>query len=181
MTDDYPLFSGDIQMATLLVPCDGTHNTLLAVRHVIDMFRRDDRLMVHLLNVQPPFSAYVARHISRGVRADFHRERAHEALAEARQLLDAACVPYRVYTEVGDKAHCIANAARRLLCNRIVIGTTRKSALVRAVENSLTNRLLEHCTVPVEVITGAPAGALKRVGIPAGVGAGMALLWVGGS
>jgi hypothetical protein len=41
--------------------------------------------------------------------------------------------------------------------------------------------LLEHCTVPVEVITGAPAGALKRVGIPAGVGAGMALLWVGGS
>jgi len=28
---------------------------------------------------------------------------------------------------------------------------------------------------------GAPACALERVGIPAGVGAAMALLWVGGS
>jgi len=168
-------------MATLLLPCDGSSSALLAVRHAVDAFRRGDVLMVHLLNVQPPFSAYVARHVSRELRADFHRERADEALAEARQLLDTAGVPYRVHAEVGDRARCIADAARRLRCDRIVVGTARKSALVRAVENSLTSQLLERCAVPVEVIGGAPAGALERVGIPAGVGAGMALLWVGGS
>lgn len=164
-------------MATLLLPCDGSSSALLAVRHAVDAFRRGDVLMVHLLNVQPPFSAYVARHVSRELRADFHRERADEALVEARQLLDGANVPYRVHAEVGDKARCIADAARRLRCDRIVVGTARK----RAVEDSLTSQLLERCAVPVEVIGGAPAGALERVGIPAGVGAGMALLWVGGS
>jgi nucleotide-binding universal stress UspA family protein len=168
-------------MATLLLPCDGTSNALLAVRHAVDAFCRGDVLMVHMLNVQPPFSAYVARHVSRELRADFHRERADEALAEARLLLEAAGVPHHVHTEVGDKARCIADAARRLQCDRIVIGTARKSALVRVVENSLTGRLLERCSVPVEVIGGTPAGALERVGIPAGVGAGVALLWVGGS
>ncbi len=167
-------------MTTLLLPCDGTPNALLAVRYVINAYRRGDTLMVHLLNVQPPFSAYVARHVSREARADFYRERAGEALAKARQLLDASGVPYQVHAEVGDKARSIAAAARHLHCNRIVIGTSRRSALVRAIQNSLTNRLLEHGQVPVEVIAGAPAGVLERVGIPAGVGAGMALLWVGG-
>lgn len=171
----------EIHMATLLLPCDGTPNALLALRHAVDAFRRGDVLMIHLLNVQPPFSTYVARHVGRELCADFHRERADAALAEARQLLDDAGVPYRVHSEIGDKARCIADAARRLHCDRIVIGTARKSALVRAVGNSLTNQLLERSRVPVEVVCGAPAGALERVGIPAGVGAGMAWLLVGGT
>jgi nucleotide-binding universal stress UspA family protein len=168
-------------MTTLLLPCNGSPNALLAVQHAVDAFRRGDLQMVHLLNVQPPFSAYVARHIGREQREDFHRERADEALAEARQMLEAADVPHCVHTEVGDKARCIAEAARRLRCDRIVVGVARKSAVVRAVQNSLTAQLLERSSVPVEVIGGAPAGALERVAIPAGVGAGMAWLWVGGS
>ena len=118
-------------MATLLLPCDGTSNALLAVRHAVDAFRRGDVLMVHLLNVQPPFSAYVARHVSRELRADFHRERADEALAEARQLLDGAEVPYHVHAEVGDKARCITDAARRLRCDRIVVGSDQQDAAER--------------------------------------------------
>jgi nucleotide-binding universal stress UspA family protein len=166
-------------MNTLLLPCDGSSNALLAVRHAVDAFRRGDVRRVHLLNVQPPFSANVARHVSRDLRADYHRESADDALAEALQLLGAAGVPHHVHKEVGDKARCIADAARRLQCDRIVIGTARKSAFVRALGNSLTGQLLERSAVPVEVIGGAPAGALERIGLPAGVGAGMALLWVG--
>jgi nucleotide-binding universal stress UspA family protein len=167
-------------MTTLLLPCDGSPQALLAVRHAIQAFRRGDAHMVHLLNVQPPFSAHIARHVSREAREDFHRERADEALAEARRLLEEAGVAHRVHAEVGDKVRRIADAARRLRCDRIVIGTSRKSALVRAVEDSLTSGLIEHCPVPVEVIGGAPAGVIERVGIPAGVGAGLALLWVSG-
>ncbi|MBY4897028.1 universal stress protein [Cupriavidus sp. AU9028] len=164
-------------MATLLLPCDGSPSALLAVRHAIDEFHRGEAQRVHLLNVQPPFSHYVARHVGRQLRADFQRERADEELAEARRLLDGADVLYFVHREVGDKAHCIVELARRLHCDRVVIGTARKSALVRAVEHSLTNQLLDCCPVPVEVVAGAPAGMIERIGIPAGVGAGMALLW----
>lgn len=164
-------------MATILLPCDGSQSALLAVRHAIDEFRRDAGLHVHLLNVQPPFSAYVARHVSRELRADFHRERADEALAPARRLLDEAGVPHDVHTEVGRRLDRIADAARRLRCDRIVVGTTRKSPLVRAVENSLTSRLIERARVPVEVIVGAQAPLLERVGVPVAVGTGLALLW----
>ncbi|USE77418.1 universal stress protein [Cupriavidus gilardii] len=168
-------------MATLLLPCDGSPSALLAVRHAIDEFHRGDARRVHLLNVQPPFSAYVARHVCRELRAQFQRERADAELAEARQLLDAAGVPCFTHREVGDTAQCIAESARRLHCDRVLIGTTRKGALVRAIEHSLTNRLLDCCTVPVEVVAGAPAGMIERIGIPAGVGAGVALVWASAS
>jgi K+-sensing histidine kinase KdpD len=69
--------------------------------------------------------------------------------------------------------------ASQLQCHLIVIGTSRKSSLLRALENSLTTRLIEHSHVPVEVIAGAPASAVERVGVPAGIGAGLALLWMG--
>ena len=170
-----------MQMTTLLLPCDGTPNALLAVRHAIRAYRQGDVLMIHLLNVQSPFSPYVTRYVDRELRADSHRERAEAALAEARQLLEASGVPYRVHSAVGDEARCIVDAARRLHCDRIVIGTARKSALVRTVENSLTSRLLESASVPVEVVVGESAGALERVGIPAGVGAGVAWLLMAGA
>jgi nucleotide-binding universal stress UspA family protein len=168
-------------MSTLLLPCDGSSSALLAVRHAIDAFRRGDVRLIHLLNVQPPFSAHVARHVGRDLREDYHSECADVALAEARQLLDAAGVPHVVHSEVGNKVRCIAEAARRLRCDRVLIGSERKSALVRVVENSLTNQLLERCPVPVEVVGGAPASVIERVGIPAGVGAGAALLWASAS
>ncbi|WP_300649744.1 universal stress protein [Hydrogenophaga sp.] len=168
-------------MATLLIPCDGTTHAMVAVRHAASAFHLGEVRMIHLLHVQPPFSANVRRHVKRDLRDDFHRERADEALAGARQFLDNAGVPYRAHLEVGDKAHCIAEAARRLCCHRIVIGTARKSAFVRAVGNSLTTQLIERCSVSVEVVAGVPAGVLERVGIPASVGTGMALLWVGES
>lgn len=168
-------------MTTLLLPCDGTANALLAVQHAANAYAQGHVSMIHLLNVQPPFSAYVARHVRLELCASFHRERANAALAEARQLLDDRGVNYRVHMEVGDKASCIADLARRLRCDRIVIGTARKSAFVRAIGNSLTSRLLDNSPVPVEVVGGGPAGALARVGIPAGAGAGMAWLLVGES
>jgi nucleotide-binding universal stress UspA family protein len=168
-------------MTTVLVPCDGSENALLGVRLAIAEYRERTTLQIHLLNVQPPLPAHVSRHISREVLADFQRERAHEALASARRLLDAAGVPYAVHTEVGSKAACIAEAASRLHCDRIVMGTARKSSLLRAVEDSLTNKLIASTHVPVELVAGAPASTLERVGIPAGVGAGLAILWMGAS
>lgn len=44
-------------MATLLLPCDGSSSALCAVRHTVGAFQRGEALLVHLLNVQPPFSA----------------------------------------------------------------------------------------------------------------------------
>lgn len=154
-------------MSTLLLPCDGSSHALVAVRRVIDAVREGGVHRIHLVNVQPPFSSHIAQHVDRATRMDFHRERADEALSKARELLDAAGVPYDVHTEVGDKARCIVSLAQQLRCDRIVVGTARRSGLLRAIENSLTTRLLEDSTVPVEVIAADRASVLERVGIRA--------------
>lgn len=168
-------------MPHLLLPCDGSETALLAVREAIAESRRDPELRLHLLNVQPPFPAHIGRHLSREDCADFHREQAMQALAPALRLLDESDARYTLHIETGDKAERIVAAVQRLQCDRIMVATTRKSPLVRAVENSLTSRLIERAQVPVEVIAGAPASALERVGVPAGVCAGLTLLWVAGT
>ena len=87
-------------------------STVLAI---YEAFGRGEVRLVHLLNVQPPFSAYVARHVGREVRDDYHRECSDVALAEAGQLLQDAGVPHVVHSEVGNKVRCIAEAARRAI------------------------------------------------------------------
>lgn len=138
-------------------------------------------LEIHVLNVQPPFSKHVSDFTSRCARREFHQEQAEKALASVRQTLDASGIPYTVHTEVGNKADCIVDAARRLQCDCIVMSTARKSSLARLVEDSVTNHVIERTTVPVEVIAGDAASKLERVGIPAGVGAGLLALWMAAS
>jgi nucleotide-binding universal stress UspA family protein len=91
-------------------------------------------------------------------------------------MLDHAGVPYTTHVEVGRKAPIIAQTARRLRCDHIVMGTARKNSLTRMLEASVTNQVLELTTVPVEVIAGDAVSKIERYGIPAGIGAGMALL-----
>ena len=164
-------------MLKLLVPVDGSPNSLFAVRHVIKEFMRNTAMEVHLLNVQPPFSRHVARFVGRKNRDDFHRDQAAKALQPVRQLLDSFGVPYSVHVEVGEKARLIADAARRLHCDHIVMSTARKNSLTRMIEDSVTNKVLELTSVPVEVIAGDAVSKLERYGIPAGIGAIIALLF----
>jgi len=168
-------------MLRVLVPTDGSANSHHGIRHVISEYRKNRDLEVHVLNVQAPFSKHICDFSSKSDRAELHQEQAALALAPARQALDEAGVPYSVHVEVGDKADCIANMARRLQCDCIVMSTGRKSSLVRMVEQSVTNQVIERTTVPVEVIAGEPASKLERFGIPAGVGAGILVLWMAAS
>ena len=58
------------------------------------------------------------------------------------------------------------------------MSTARKNSLTRMLEASITNRVLELTTVPVEVIAGDAVSKLERYGIPAGIGAALALVIV---
>ena len=163
-------------MRKVLVPVDGSRNCRFAVMHVIKQFMENTAMEIHLLNVQPPFSRYIAQFASKRSRKDYHRDQAEKALSPIKQMLDGFSIPYSVHAEVGEKAKLIANAARRLRCDQIVMSTARKNSLTRLVENSVTNKVIELTTVPVEVIAGEAVSRWERYGIPAGLAAGMALL-----
>jgi YjbE family integral membrane protein len=167
---------GGNTMEKVLVPVDGTPNSLHAVRHVVNLFLKKPALEVHVLNVQPSFSRYVAKFVSRKNIRGYHREQSDLALAPVRRVLDQFGVPYSVHIEVGEKAVIIANEARRLRCGQIVMSTARKNSLTRMIEDSTTNKVLELTDVPVEIIAGDSVSAMERYGIPAGIGATIAAL-----
>ena len=165
-------------MLKVLVPVDGSPNSLHAVRHVVNQFMKSSAMEVHLLNVQPPFSRQIARFVSTKNRHDFHRDEGEKALQPVRQILGNFGVPYAVHIEVGDKAKLIADAARRVHCDQIVMSTARKNSLTRMIEDSTTNKVLELTSVPVEVIAGDAVSKWERFGIPAGIGTALAVLFL---
>ena len=165
-------------MLKVLVPVDGSSNSRHALRHVVNEFRNNPALDIHLLNVQPPFSRNITRFADRKAIDALHHEESQKALRPIRQMLDEAGVSYAVHVGVGKKAALIAESAQRLHCDHIVMSTTRKNSLARLIEDSVTNKVLELTTVPVVVISGDAASKLERYGIPVGVGAGLAWLVV---
>ena len=165
-------------MLKVLVPVDGSSNSQHALRYVLDEFKNNPTMDIHLLNVQPPFSRHVTRFVDRKTVNEVHHEASEKSLQSSRQMLDEACAPYAVHLAVGERATLIAETVRQLGCDRIVIGTARKNSLIRTVDGSMTNKVIELTTVPVVVIAGDPASKVERYGIPAGIGAGLAWLVV---
>lgn len=159
----------------VLVPLDGTPNSLTAVHHVIDRYLAHHDLEVHLLHVRQPFSELVARFTSRGSRESYHWEAAQQALAPARELLFRHRIPHAAHVELGDRAAVIERIAEMLGVSHIVMGTARRSSLTRLLEDSVTHRVLERAKVPVEVVVGPAVSRLERAGIPAAVAALIAL------
>jgi nucleotide-binding universal stress UspA family protein len=162
-------------MLKILIPVGGSRNDVFAVQNVIKRFMNNTAMEVHLVNVQIPFSAYVARFSTRESRNDYHREEAEKALKPVRDMLDKFSVPYAVHMEVGDRATVITDTARSLNCDEIVMATARKNSLTRLVESSVTDRVIRLTPVPVEVIAGDSMSNWERYGIPAALGALAAL------
>ena len=167
--------TGGKAMTRILIPVGGSSNDRFAAQAVIKRFVNDSAMEVHLVNVQRPFSSYVAQFTSRASRTDYHREQAEKALAPIKEMLDKFSVPYAVHEEIGDRATKITDAARRFKCDEIVMATARKNSLTRLVESSVTDRVIELTPVPVEVIAGDSMSKWERYGIPAAIGTAVAM------
>ena len=173
-----PSTEGEPAMQTMkiLLPIDGSANSRNAVRHVIREFIKYPAMEIHLLNVQAPFSRHIAQFASQKSRNAYHRDQAEAAVNPVRKMLDEFRVPYMVHVRVGSKAEIIADLARRLHCDSIVLSTARRNSFTRMFEASTTNRVLELTTVRVELIVGDDVSSLERYGVPAGIGGGLIAL-----
>lgn len=174
--DDIVATEGGHAMMKVLVPVDGSRNSEYALRHVAKEFMRNPGMEVHLLNVQPKLSRHVGQFLSKKTRDCFHHDEAEKALQPARALIEKFGIPYTAHERVGAKAPAIADEARRLQCDRIIMSTSRKNSLTRMIEDSTTDKVLEQTTIPVELIAGDAMSKLERYGLPTGLGAAFALL-----
>ena len=126
-------------------------------------------------NERPPTSAFSPLRAAwprRAIRSSFV-----QALQRSQAALSAAQVPFHTHRVLArDRARSIVETAQQLGCHHLVMGTARKNSLTRMVEDSVTDRVLELTTLPVEVIAGDAVSKLERFGIPAGIALGVGLL-----
>ncbi len=138
----------------ILLPVDGSENSLRAVRHVIAMKEQyREPVEVHLLNVQLPVaSGAVKMFISQQQLNDLYHDEGVAALKDARALLDQAGVSYRHHIGVGDPAGTIVSYAREKQCRQIVIGTRGRGSFAGALLGSVTTKVIHLAEMPVLLV-----------------------------
>src|SRR3989304_3801097 len=119
-------FGGGGNMLRILLPVAGSRNCQFAAKHVIKEFMNNTAMEIHLLNVQPPFSSYIARFVSRKSLRDYHRDAAEKALGPVKQMLDGFSIPEGLKNGRGPGGTPHASGARRSRSDPIVMSTARK-------------------------------------------------------
>jgi YjbE family integral membrane protein len=139
----------------VLLAVDGSEGAARAVRQVLALRRglRDPAAMqLHLLNVQRPVSGDVSSFVASRSLEEYHRERSEAALAPARALLDADGLAYEVVHRVGVPGPTIAEVARLLGCDLVVMGTRGLGGHTAALLGSVAQSTVENSDVPVLLV-----------------------------
>ena len=138
-------------MLRVLIPVDGSDNSLRAVKFVIrkaPLYK--EPLEIHLLNVQHPFPGTV-----RGVHEQaerHHHDEGIKTLAEARQVLDAAGLKYDYHISVGDPAEGIARFVKDKKIEQVVMGTRGAGSIANMLLGSVATKVLHLVEVPVLLV-----------------------------
>jgi YjbE family integral membrane protein len=144
---------GHLQRVLLAV--DGSECASNAVRHMLalrDDLRHPEALDLHLVNVQRSVSGDVSTFVAGETLDEYYRERGETAIGPARALLDAAGVSYKEHLRVGSPGPAIAEVARSLSCDLIVMGTRGLDSRAAALLGSVAQATIEHSSVPVLLV-----------------------------
>jgi len=140
-------------MMKILVPVDGSECSLRAVEYMIKqagLLR--DGADPHLLSVQHPLPEHVAAAAGHGNVATYHREQGEQALAQARQKLDAAGVKYTHHIVLGEAPDAIAQFAREQNCDIIVMGTRGLGRMTNMLLGSVATKVIHLTEKPVLLV-----------------------------
>ena len=159
-------------MLKALVPVDGSNNSLCAVRHVIKLVHDREPLEIHLLNVQPPLRGDVTTFVATEDVEGFHLDEGRNALMRASELLNEAGLHYTKHIYVGHAAQVIAEVAKELGCDKVIMGTHGRGTITQLLMGSVSHEAIHKLdpSIPITLVkegygstTGqrAPAAALR--------------------
>lgn len=116
-------------MTRILIPVDAFHpqRTRAALADAVKRHAKG-RVDVHLLNVQPAVTGHVAMFFSQDDLHALQQAAGEEDLAPAKALLDQHHVPYKASVRIGRSAQTIADTARELDCDQILLGDEEQGA-----------------------------------------------------
>jgi nucleotide-binding universal stress UspA family protein len=141
-------------MQRILVPVDGSETAVRAVDCALRLARcAREPVELHLLTVQPPI-------VSGGVRMFFkhedieayYQDSGQEALRAVRERLDQAGQAYVQQVRVGPIGETIADYAKELGCDQIVMGSRGLGAVSGMVLGSVATKVIHLTDVPVTLV-----------------------------
>jgi nucleotide-binding universal stress UspA family protein len=145
-------------MPCVLIPVDGSDNSMRAVDAACRQIAYGRPVTVHLLNVQPPINSRIVKNnLSQDLIDKFYQELGNTALESAQARLRDANIAYTSHVEVGDVAQTIARHVRDLYCDQVIMGTRGLGsggvgAISSLLMGSIATKVLHLVDVPVTFV-----------------------------
>jgi nucleotide-binding universal stress UspA family protein len=132
-------------MLRVLLPVDGSESSTRAVQMAVQLYQRLARVEVLLLHVE------VADGVSDAALGKADRDAAANPLSRAQALFDAAGVPYTAEMRRGYVPPVIAEYAKAMRCDAIVMGT-RGLGSTGDVVGSIARQVIALSDLPVTLV-----------------------------
>jgi nucleotide-binding universal stress UspA family protein len=142
----------------LLVPIDGSEDSLRALAYVITRARTERDLRIVLINVQAPLRP--SPFVTRAMIEEHYATKSAQALAKALELLRTQ---HDVIVAIGKPAESIIEFATRKMCEKIVIGTRGLGSFLGWLLDSITTKVIHLAQVPVTVVGRHAVGRISNV------------------
>lgn len=142
-------------MLKFLIPFDGSEPSLRALHHVIRLGHPDTPRPILLLNVREPAQTWQMHGlVDHDELLALQQAEGEAELQAARDLLDAAGLPYEAHVVVGPIARTIAEFADEQGCDQIIMGTHGVGALNGLFQalGSVANKVIHLAPMPVTVV-----------------------------
>jgi nucleotide-binding universal stress UspA family protein len=107
-----------------------------------------------LLNVQPPFRGDVTSFVAKEDVEGFHLDEGHKALQRAQELLQEAGLHYTAHIYVGHAAQVIAECAKELHCDKVIMGTHGRGTVTQLLMGSISHAAIHQLDpgIPVTLV-----------------------------
>ncbi len=141
-------------MQKLLVPVDGSENSMRALRHAIARAKSNGPVSIHVVSAHEEAIVFgeVAVYVSKEKIEELQRKQSEGPLEAAARELEAAKVAYTKEILVGPIGPTIAKRAEELGCDGIVMGTRGMSALGGLLLGSVATKVVHASKVPVTLV-----------------------------
>ena len=140
-------------MSTILLPVDGSENSVRAVHRAIELSKETGGSKLLLVTAFPPIvSGNVKRFFSAEEIQSYYQEEGQKALAPAKAVLEAAGVAYEDEVLVGPIAQSIAEYAKKNQVDTIIMGTRGLGTVTGMLLGSVTTKVLSLVDIPVLLV-----------------------------
>ena len=141
-------------MQKLLVPVDGSENSMRALRHAIARAKSNGPVSIHVVcaHEEPIVFGEVAVYVSKEKIEALQRKQSEAPLEAAARELEAAKVTFTKEVLVGPIGQTIAKRAEELGCDGIVMGTRGMTALGGLLLGSVATKVVHASKVPVTLV-----------------------------